>query len=57
MPDSPAAKLHPASKRTLLAAAEILRHLSTADMSRSQNDAAELRIAAAVCEGVAARGF
>lgn len=41
---------------TLLAAAAILRAEAEKDDSRSKNDQAELRIAAAVCEGVAARG-
>jgi hypothetical protein len=39
----------------LLAAAAVLRCEAEKDTSRSQNDAAELRIAAAVCEGVAQR--
>jgi hypothetical protein len=40
---------------TLLGAAAILRREAERDTSRSQNDKAELRIAAAVCEGVAQR--
>lgn len=42
-------------RETLLAAAELLRREAEKDTSRSQNDRAELRIAAAVCEGLAAR--
>jgi hypothetical protein len=40
----------------LLAAAKILRVEAEKDDSRSKNDQAEMRIAAAVCEMVASRG-
>ena len=43
------------SRWVLWAAAKILRHVANEDTSRSQNDAAELRNAAAVCEAVSKR--